>query len=211
MLSYLPTALQALVSLFLSHDAVHANELHFQLRHTHAVSNGSRIVFSDAAKFGFVSETARRRSMMELQKLEPLVWASETTTGPHTEKRETLRQLAMMTSNSYFEPKDKEWYDLGDEWNAICVAFPTRVRSYVNATQTYSYGWEPDANGFRGHVFVSTDESTVVISIKGTSVPWLGGGPIMTCGILCPPCRKLNAPTSHYKDSRKRRIQHVLY
>ncbi|KAK0473742.1 Alpha/Beta hydrolase protein [Armillaria novae-zelandiae] len=182
MLWHLPNALQALVSLFLSHDAVPVNELRFQLRHTHAVSNGSRIVFTDAAKSGFVSETysvntrplivskpssltayssARRRSMMELQnELEPLAWVSETTTGPHTEKRETLRQLAMMTSNSYFEPKDKEWYDLGDEWNA-----------------TYSYGWEPDADGFRGHVFVSTDESTVVVSIKGTSVPWLGGGP----------------------------------
>ncbi len=156
MLSYLPTTLQALVSLFLSHDAVPANELRFQLRHMHAVSNGSRIVFSDAAKSGFVSETysvntrplivskpssltayssARRRSMMELQnELEPLAWVSETTTGPHTEKRETLRQLAMMTSNSYFESKDKEWYDLGDEWNAVCVAFPTRVCSYVNAT-----------------------------------------------------------------------------
>lgn len=31
----------------------------------------------------------------------------------------------------------------------------------------------------RGHVFVSTDNSTVVISIKGTSAGWLvgGGGP----------------------------------
>lgn len=45
--------------------------------------------------------------------------------------------------------------------------------------QTYPFGWEPDADGFRGHVFVSTDNSTVVISIKGTSALWLvgDGGP----------------------------------
>jgi putative lipase involved disintegration of autophagic bodies len=42
--------------------------------------------------------------------------------------------------------------------------------------QSYPFGWEPDADGFRGHVFVSDDNSTVVISIKGTSAGWLAGG-----------------------------------
>ena len=31
-------------------------------------------------------------------------------------------------------------------------------------------------DGFRGHVFVSEDNATVVISIKGTSAGWLVGG-----------------------------------
>ena len=31
-------------------------------------------------------------------------------------------------------------------------------------------GWEPDADGFRGHVFATPDNSTVVLSIKGA---WL--------------------------------------
>ena len=43
--------------------------------------------------------------------------------------------------------------------------------------QSYPYGWEPDDDGLRGHVFVSTDNSTVVISIKGTSASGVGGGP----------------------------------
>ena len=45
--------------------------------------------------------------------------------------------------------------------------------------QTYPFGWEPDTDGFRGHIFVSTDNSTVVVSIKGTSALWLvgDGGP----------------------------------
>lgn len=44
--------------------------------------------------------------------------------------------------------------------------------------QSRPFGWEPDADGFRGHIFTSEDNSTVVVSIKGTSGAWLyGGGP----------------------------------
>lgn len=45
--------------------------------------------------------------------------------------------------------------------------------------QSYPFGWEPDADGFRGHIYVSEDNSTVVLSIKGTSLLWLigDGGP----------------------------------
>lgn len=38
-------------------------------------------------------------------------------------------------------------------------------------------GWEPDDDGFRGYVFATEDNSTVVLTIKGTSVPIVGGGP----------------------------------
>ncbi|KAJ7142473.1 alpha/beta-hydrolase [Mycena epipterygia] len=64
-----------------------------------------------------------------------------------------------MTSNSYYgEPGHKSWYPLNG-WNA-----------------SIPFGWEPGADGFRGYLFVSDDNTTVVISIKGTSVPWLIGG-----------------------------------
>lgn len=45
--------------------------------------------------------------------------------------------------------------------------------------QSYPFGWEPDADGFRGHIFATPDNSTVVISVKGTSAGWYtgGGGP----------------------------------
>ena len=42
--------------------------------------------------------------------------------------------------------------------------------------QNYPFGWEPEDDGLRGHVFVSTDNSTVVIAIKGTSAGGFGGG-----------------------------------
>ncbi len=38
-------------------------------------------------------------------------------------------------------------------------------------------GWEPDDDGFRGYVFATEDNSTVVLTIKGTSPPFIGGGP----------------------------------
>ena len=42
--------------------------------------------------------------------------------------------------------------------------------------QSYPFGWEPDDDGFRGHVFATPDKSTIVLSIKGTSAEFIGGG-----------------------------------
>lgn len=36
--------------------------------------------------------------------------------------------------------------------------------------QSFPFGWEDKADGFRGHVFASPDNSTVVLSIKGTTL-----------------------------------------
>src|SRR5882757_9941964 len=37
--------------------------------------------------------------------------------------------------------------------------------------------WEPDDNGFRGYLFATEDNRTVTLTIKGTSIPIVGGGP----------------------------------
>ena len=42
--------------------------------------------------------------------------------------------------------------------------------------QSFPFGWEDKADGFRGHVFATPDNSTVVLSIKGTSAAFIGGG-----------------------------------
>jgi putative lipase involved disintegration of autophagic bodies len=42
--------------------------------------------------------------------------------------------------------------------------------------QSSPFGWTPIDDGLRGHVFVSEDNSTVIISVKGTSAPWIAGG-----------------------------------
>jgi lipase ATG15 len=47
---------------------------------------------------------------------------------------------------------------------------------YLISIQSYPFGWESDDDGFRGHVFATADNSTVIVSIKGTSAGVFGGG-----------------------------------
>ncbi|EKM58524.1 uncharacterized protein PHACADRAFT_53577, partial [Phanerochaete carnosa HHB-10118-sp] len=86
-------------------------------------------------------------------------WDEDEIEGPDVESRKTLLNLAKMTNNAYLEPGEAEWYDLGGDWNV-----------------SYPVGWEPDQDGFRGHVFATADNSTIVLSIKGTSSGFIGGG-----------------------------------
>ncbi|KAF9778936.1 alpha/beta-hydrolase [Thelephora terrestris] len=163
-----------------------APRLTFQLRHLHAISEGGHVLFSDVnhtsyrgnlttygseeytlstklmptyrpSSFGAFND-ARYRSMKFIQSA-ILDWDEGETAGPDIESRESLLVLAKMTSNAYLQPDDKGWYTLGENW-----------------TTGYDFGWEPDADGFRGHVFTTPDNSTVVLSIKGTSAGFLGGG-----------------------------------
>uniref|UniRef100_A0A1D1YML0 triacylglycerol lipase n=1 Tax=Anthurium amnicola TaxID=1678845 RepID=A0A1D1YML0_9ARAE len=68
----------------------------------------------------------------------------------------TLINLAKLTYNAYVHPVDEDWYDLGEKYG-------------VNN----SFGWESD--GIRGYVFASSDNKTLVISIKGTSMGFNAG------------------------------------
>ncbi|KAK7040340.1 putative lipase atg15 [Paramarasmius palmivorus] len=182
MLPLLPTSLRLLLAglLWASDEPQEkGSQLQFQLRHSHAITNTSRVIFANEPA-GFNDEmftidtipitthrppsfsafsAARTRSIQRLE-TEALLWSSTQVPGPDVKNRETLQLLAKMTADAYTQPGEKDWFDLGSDWNS-----------------TYNYGWEPDADGFRGHVFVSTDNSTVVVSIKGTSLPWIHGGP----------------------------------
>ncbi|KIM40554.1 hypothetical protein M413DRAFT_445993 [Hebeloma cylindrosporum] len=164
--------------------------LQFELRHLHAVSSSTaHVIFADVSPQALKTlssdtsgstkssysvrsrlgktyrpssfaahERARLRSL-RFGENEWLDWDEEEIIGPDVESRETLLELAKMTNNAYVDPNDPAWYDLGDGWNA-----------------SYPFGWEPDADGFRGHVFATPDNSTVIISIKGTSAGLFGGG-----------------------------------
>ncbi|KAG8853365.1 putative lipase atg15 [Tulasnella sp. 330] len=157
------------------------SSLTFTLRHLHAVSNTSAIIFQDVpSSYNALSTNAhnvkahptlvhrpssqahfhraRLRSLRQGQS-EKLDWEEDEVLGPDIENRETLRELAKMTNNAYVGPSDPGWYNLTDQWR----------------NETEPFGWEPDADGFRGHVFVSLDNSTVVLSIKGTSAAFIGG------------------------------------
>ncbi|EIW84948.1 alpha beta-hydrolase [Coniophora puteana RWD-64-598 SS2] len=99
-------------------------------------------------------ENARKRSLYG-QECESVEWVQTEVSAPDVTDRYTLAQLGRMTANAYKLPADKKWYPLDPYWN-------------TNAS--FPFGWEDDQDGFRGHVFRSRDESTVVLSIKGTTI-----------------------------------------
>ncbi|KAF8589794.1 alpha/beta-hydrolase [Ramaria rubella] len=189
------TATTPQVPLIHQHNAK-TSPITLYLRHLHAVTNTSRVIFTDVpqaplkvSSFQNVSENpfaaytlstsmqithrpssfaahanARRLSAglaPRSEFVEELVWDEEKVVGPDVTSRETLLTLAKMTSNAYAgDPSYSEWYDLDGGWNG-----------------SYPFGWEEDADGFRGHVFTNTDNTTVIISIKGTSPSLIGDGP----------------------------------
>ncbi|KAI0682348.1 alpha/beta-hydrolase [Cytidiella melzeri] len=160
-----------------------SNALTFQLRHQHATTPEAHVVFSDVransallhSRDRTYSIATRRikaarptsqeqfqfaRTRSRLFKENVLVeWDEDEIEAPDVEKRATLLELAKMTNNAYLEPGEAGWYELDQEW-----------------TVSYPFGWEPDEDGFRGHVFATPDNSTVVLSIKGTSMGFIGGG-----------------------------------
>ncbi|EJF66096.1 alpha/beta-hydrolase [Dichomitus squalens LYAD-421 SS1] len=95
---------------------------------------------------------ARVRSS-RFQESEPVEWEEVQVLAPDVEDKHTLSQLARMTGNAYALPGRPNWYDIDPAWN---TSFP--------------FGWEDKADGFRGHVFLSPDNATVVLSIKGTTL-----------------------------------------
>ncbi|CAD0108109.1 unnamed protein product [Aureobasidium uvarum] len=66
-----------------------------------------------------------------------------------------------MAANAYVSaPRKGDWIDIGDGFN-----------------YTEDFGWEDD--GLRGHIFVDTENKTVVIGLKGTSL-WFFDAPETT-------------------------------
>ncbi|KAF8333153.1 Alpha/Beta hydrolase protein [Cantharellus anzutake] len=73
---------------------------------------------------------------------------------PDETDRETLLGLAYASWDAYhpFPTNDTKWYTLdGFDWNA-------------------PFGWEPEEDGLRGHLFMSPDNSTALVTFKGTTV-----------------------------------------
>ncbi|GAB1525912.1 Putative lipase atg15 [Rhizoctonia solani] len=133
----------------------------YETEYTHTIET-RHLTVQKPASFERWSEWRTKRRRVPSTLYSPLHtpdWKSYETIGPATDKRETLLALAKMTNNAYF--KDSAlvgWYDLGGNW-----------------TNDHSIGYDPSTSGFRGHVFLSSDNQTVVLSIKGTSAIVFGG------------------------------------
>lgn len=89
--------------------------------------------------------------------LPPTAWTSDEVLGPNTTDKSTVISLALMTANAYeARRRDPGWVDVGLGFNS-----------------SINFGWEND--GIRGHVFADETNSTIVISMKGTSIAVFDG------------------------------------
>ena len=89
-------------------------------------------------------------------------WVTEDVVTPKVSDMNTILTLAKIASNAYIRiPDTEDWYDLGKHWN-----------------ESTHFGWEE--NGLRGHVFANSDNSTVIVAMKGTSPPFVGGSDTST-------------------------------
>ena len=79
-------------------------------------------------------------------------WTIQNTSAPNTSNRDTLINLARMSSDAYsIDPSSSDWLNITHGFNS-----------------STGFGWND--TGLRGQVFVNADNSTVIIAFKGTSV-----------------------------------------
>lgn len=81
-------------------------------------------------------------------------WTIDEVEEPDVRDKETVLAFARMANDAYYlEPGTGEWVDVGHGFN-----------------YTEDFGWEDD--GLRGHIFADVKNQTVVIAMKGTSLPF---------------------------------------
>jgi lipase ATG15 len=83
--------------------------------------------------------------------LSPTAWTTDNILSPNVSDKETVLTFARMAIDAYYIN------DTCQGWDPVGH----------NITSNDDFGWEGD--GLRGHVFADTNNSTVVISFKGTS------------------------------------------
>ena len=108
--------------------------------------------------------------------LEPSDWTIDDVSGPDISNKETIVNLASMTSNAYImNPKTGEWEDVDGGFNV-----------------SKSFGWKED--GLRGHIYADEGNETIIITLKGTTLGiFLGSGTMLNdkvndnllCGCCC--------------------------
>jgi lipase ATG15 len=89
-------------------------------------------------------------------------WITHDIPAPNITDKLTVTTMAKVASNAYIRiPETEDWYDIGKRWN-----------------ESNDFGWEE--HGLRGHVFANKDNSTIIVALKGTSPPFVGGSDTAT-------------------------------
>ncbi|KAJ4286304.1 putative lipase atg15 [Kalmusia sp. IMI 367209] len=85
------------------------------------------------------------------------IWHPEFVIGPDVKDKQTVLNFANMSEDAHKPGRDDpEWLDVGDEYST-----------------SLPFGWED--SGIRGHVFSDDTNSTVILSVKGTTVAMFEG------------------------------------
>lgn len=84
-------------------------------------------------------------------------WTVDDVDGPDITDKESVLALAKMAANAYIMvPGTERWADVSGPFN-----------------HSQNFGWEDD--GLRGHIYADEDNSTIVVSLKGTSTALFDG------------------------------------
>lgn len=139
--NYLPSALQYLLATYiLAPQAASPGPLRFGLRHEFGLTNSSRPVFSSVHSTSQLAYDAYEITTQRTQTYRPrnqdaffrsryssrearpeLGWEETELEGPDVNDRETLLMLAKMSANAYERPGQKDWFDLGPDWNNVRI------------------------------------------------------------------------------------------
>lgn len=91
-----------------------------------------------------------------------LPWVMDEIAGPDVTNKETIITFAKMTANDYIqEPGTGDWNQISGRFN-----------------WSASFGWLGD--GLRGHIYADKTNSTIVVSLKGTSPALFDGAETTT-------------------------------
>jgi lipase ATG15 len=105
---------------------------------------------------------AAAREQGEVWTLSPSAWTMDDIPGPNITDKDTVVAMAQMSADAYVaEPNTADWEEVNNGFNS-----------------TTDFGWEGD--GLRGHVFADENNSTIIISLKGTSVAVFDGAETTT-------------------------------
>jgi hypothetical protein len=129
-----------------------SNALNFHLRHFHVATSSAHVYLADvphdlfptsslaSAPLSIVTSPLRTtrpsspdhfqaaRHLSKRGQSATLDWQEDEVPGPDVTRRESLLLLAKMTSNTYFEPSNRGWYNLTDEWNMVRHLLPRPAR-----------------------------------------------------------------------------------
>lgn len=124
-------------------------------RELHAAAHGNFGPFPIKTAPVTIDRPALRQRDVQFP-ISPL-WISEDVPGPDVKDKDTVIQFANMCEDAYKpDDSDPEWLDVGERYN-----------------KSIPFGWSD--TGIRGHVFADATNSTVILSVKGTTVAMFEG------------------------------------